>query len=438
MPEPARGPALPPRRRRARSEKRLDGGNSHAALPRAILVATLLLILGDMAWTGRADSLDVAIYRCYAHAFWDGAKLLHATGTSMCGPLWPSPPERFHAFPHEYPPLALAVFTLPLLLPWLKYTAAFILWQALLLLAAIAVLVRRRCLQPAAALMIYVILAGWDFALQRFDLPAGLAVVGALLLARRGKMRSSAAVLALAVALKLFAVVLLPLLLIHARGKKDAAWRWDLVALFLAVCAATILPEVLLSPGSVLTPVRYELDRPLQIESLPGSMLWIASGMPGGTGAGGGVHTVFSYNSINVAGGPQLFCTVMATLLGLAGLAAAYLRAWKRRDQLDRGFVLILLAVLLSGKVFSPQYALWLLPLAAVTEGIRARWVALAGLVSLISYCYVSRSEALPHDGLFLSAIVARNALIVALTVWYALGRGDQEPAAQPHGAASP
>jgi len=213
--------------------------------------------------------------------------------------------------------------------------------------------------------------------------------------------------------------------LISCRRGDEGRWRLDLVAVFLLVFAASLLPEAVLSPSSLLSPLHYELNRPLQMESLPGSLLWLAGNLPGVAGAVGRPHVAFAYFSLSLVGGAQRLWELPAISLGIAGVVIAYWRAWHDRDSLGRSFLLVLLAVLVSGKVFSPQYILWVLPLAAVVEGIRIRWLLVCGLVSLITYFYVTPLSTLPHNSLFLGTILLRNSLLYAIAVTYVLGRGD-------------
>jgi len=391
-----------------------------------VLILAAVALMGNLLWLGRTDSLDTAIYRCYAHAFWDGPRMLHAADTRVCVALWSEPPRQFHTFPHEYPALALAVFSLPLLLPGVPYTAGFMAWMGAIMLGTTGWLIRRGQVEAAAALVLYSLLAGWVFTLQRFDLLAGLSVLSALVLAQRGRLRTAAALLALATLLKLFPVVLLPFLLIAGRRGEAGRWRWDVVAVFLAVCGIGVLPELLLNPSALWSPIHYELARPLQIESLPGSLIWAGSGMPAGPVIGGdGPRVVFSYYSLSVVGGAQLFWGMLAAAIGVVGMVMAYGRAWTRRDTLGRSFELAILVLMVSGKVLSPQYILWILPVVAVVEGIRVRWLLLCGLVCLITYFYRIEPAGLQFDRSFMATVLARNGLLCGLMAVYAFGAGD-------------
>ncbi len=394
----------------------------------ALLLATLVALLADSGYLSQFDPIDVFVYKCYAHGFWQGQLPAHAVDTQSCAASWPAPPARFRAFPAEYPALALSIFSLPLLLPWLSYGAAYMVWIALILLLATGLLAWRGPAGVALALPLYVMLAGWGFVLQRFDLVLGLCVLFALLLARGGRARSAAVVLAIGTLLKLFPIVLLPVLLIAC--KRDGGhWRPDLVALFGAVCLAGVLPELALNAAGLRGSFAFLFGRPLELESLPGSLLWITSNLGAGPAAGSanGPYIAFSYNSLNVAGGAQSWWGTVWTLGGGAGLLGAYWRAWRGWDSLGRSVVLILLILLASGKVFSPQYILWVLPVAAVVEGVRLRWLLLAALVCAVMLGFYAASlQALAWTPLFLAAILARNLFVCALAVLYLATRGDR------------
>ena len=182
----------------------------------AIMAVAVWMIGRDMTFMRTAFVYDVFIYQCYARAFWQGPEraVVTAPDTRSCRSFWGAAPQRFRTFPQEYPVLSLGVFSLPLLTPWLPYNAAFLWWMALCLLLAALILAWRGPPGSAIAFLLYTLLAGWQFVLARYDLVPGLAVLLALVLAQRGRMRAATAVLAAGTLLKGFPVLLLPLLLI--------------------------------------------------------------------------------------------------------------------------------------------------------------------------------------------------------------------------------
>lgn len=142
----------------------------------------------------------------------------------------------------------------------------------------------------------------------------------------------------------------------------------------------------------------------------------------------GGPRVEFSYFSLSVVGGAQWLWGGLAAAIGVVGLLSAYRRAWKSRDTMGRGFVLALLAVMVSGKVLSPQYILWTIPVIAVIEGVQFRWLVLCGLVCLITYYYRTEVTGLQFDRGFMAVVLARNCLLCALLASYAFGPGDRAP----------
>ena len=395
-----------------------------------IVGITLLALIANVISLQRIDSLDVSVYRCYAQGFWQGEQILHQAATRDCAPLWEKPPQRFHALPREYPAASLVIFSLPLLTPWLSYTNGYIAWMAIILLVATGLLAWRGPPEAAIAFPLYALLAGWSFTLERYDLLPGLCVVLAFALTQRERPRAATAVLAVGTLLKLFPVLLLPLLLIACKRGEGGRWRLDLLAIFAAIGLAGSLPVLLVDPSALWAPIHYELSRPLHIESLPGSLLWLTSnaGLGMGPGLNGGPYPVFSYNSLNVAGGAQAFWGGLFALAGVAGVCAAYGRFWRGRDSLGRAMILVMLVFIASGKVLSPQYFLWILPLAALVEGIRLRWLALSALVCAIITCYYNLPlSTLPWSGPFMSVIVIRNLLLIGLIALYLVLPGDRQ-----------
>ena len=395
----------------------------------AIIFATVLLLGLNLAYMHGKAVLDLSIYRCYAHGFWHGVAAAPRSQWHACTTLWHgSTPARFHALPAEYPAPALLIFSLPLLTPWWSYATAFELWMALPLLLATAALAWRGRLEAAAALPIYCLLAGWLFAFERYDLLPGLCVMASLLCLQDRRYRWATVALAAGTVLKGFPILLFPLVLLAARREEQGRWRTDLVALFAAVCAACLLPALLLDPGGTVGPLHYELARPLHIESLPGGLLWFLSSagdhphvrLPGTT------SVQFTYNSLNIWGGPQAAWGGTFLLAGLAGIAVAYRRAWRGEDTRGRSVVVLLLLLLAAGKVFSPQYLLWLLPAVAVVDGLRGRWLLLCLLTAvIIDYYFNSSLIALPWTAGFTGSILLRNALLLGFALLYLLTRGD-------------
>jgi uncharacterized membrane protein len=120
---------------------------------------------------------------------------------------------------------------------------------------------------------------------------------------------------------------------------------------------------------------------------------------------------------------PTVLNAVVAVgfLLALAGIGALALRA-PVRPRLAQLAFLTVVAFLLSNKVFSPQYSIWLLPLAVLA---RPRWPAFLGwqaseafLLFLRFYFFVGQDKAGAQGvptGLFLTGVALRDIALVVL-----------------------
>src|SRR6185437_13566306 len=287
----------------------------------------------------------------------------------------------------------------------------------LLILGVTGYFVWRRLLLSAAAFALYVLVGGWATALERFDLVPGMLVVAALILAERSRRMGAYLLLAGAAVLKVSPGFVAAVLATRQWRQDGVLPRRELGAFVLAILAAA-LPFAILNPRGFLGPLSYDGARPPQIESIPGSLLWLSGkiGVP--------VQVKLTYHSVNVVGylaGPVSW---IATGLFIAGVILVCRRAWRGTVSLPGSCVLVLLVMLSTSKILSPQYLLWLFPVAAYVEGLRARWLLVAGL-TLVIFPYGYRLDLslvkLPEHPLFMASILARNAVLFARTVAYLL-----------------
>jgi hypothetical protein len=163
------------------------------------------------------------------------------------------------------------------------------------------------------------------------------------------------------------------------------------------------------------TMVRFHLDRPVQIESTAASVLELT----GGTHVTGAPVTQDRFKSNGLDGGPADAVLVLSTL-ALAACAAGFtLLASRRRT--DAGLVLAALGITLAfvalGKVLSPQYLCWLLPLAAVAAVHGARLAAvLIAAAALVTQLWFPGHyfDVVDQEGWAVTAVAVRNALLLA------------------------
>lgn len=262
-------------------------------------------------------------------------------------------------------------------------------------------------------------------AYARFDLfPGVLTGTAVLLLATRPKV--AAGCVAVATAIKYWPVLTIPPLLARARPRAPAVAVVAAVGVVLA--GATVL---LAGWERLLTPMSYQGDRGLQIESVlgtPAMIAWL-------------LHPVQwlvvyapskSYEVVGPGVEGLLVASRALTFAYVVALALAWWRLWVLRDRLSPATMvwLVLSAVtgfVVVGKVYSPQYLLWLLPVAAaglaVADSARLRgWTAgllvAAGLTQLVFPMYYGEIT-LQGDRPWLAVLplVARNLITVLLLV---------------------
>jgi uncharacterized membrane protein len=219
--------------------------------------------------------------------------------------------------------------------------------------------------------------------LTRFDLWPAALVAGALAALVSGRDRLGLGVLGLATAAKLYPAVLLPIALVwvvRRRGPREAAVG---LGVFAAVIVAIVLPFAILSPGGVVHSVTTQLGRPLQIESLGAAILLAAHQL--------GLYdptVVSTHGSQNLSGSLPGALAAVETALLLVALVAVWLLFARGRPDRERLLVASAAAVvafIAFGKVLSPQFLIWLLPLVPLVSGsagIAACWVFAGALVT--------------------------------------------------------
>jgi Glycosyltransferase family 87 len=266
----------------------------------------------------------------------------------------------------------------------------------------------------AAALILSPIAVG---ALYRthFDTWPTAMTMAALLVLARNRPRLGLGLLGLGTATKLFPALLVPMTLVWlvARGERRAAWQG--AAVFAVVVALIALPFATHGLGRVVT---FHLDRPVQIESTPATVL-LAVGDSTVTGVPGHPN---AFKSQGLVGGPADAVAAVCAALSLAAIVAVAFAARRRTDA--RWLVLCAFATLVAfvalGKVLSPQFLIWLVPFAALAWAWR-EWTAAAAVTAAIIFTqleFPSRYWDLVYGSTGPAVLVgARNALLlVALT----------------------
>lgn len=361
-------------------------------------------------------------------------------------------------FSLEYPPLAAGLFWLAGALPG-QYEVAFSgLMLACLCATALGVLalgrtlgldVRRQAL-AAGAVAVSPLLLG-NLLETRFDLALAALLTWTLWAAAEGRFRLAWGLLGAATLLKLVPLALVPVLLIWQRHRAGARSAWAGLAACLAAVAVVIAPFVLASPSGTWNLVEYHIDRPLQIESTGSAYLL-------------GLHALAdipitvesSFGSQGLEGtGPAVIAGLStAVLVGLIGGIAwsLWVGLFRARAPGDaRLFVAAsaatIVALLVAGKVLSPQFLVWLLPVAFLVAGRYgpvAYAVAVGAMLLTLAYFPDRYWDLVALEPFPIALLVLRDTALIALLAacWprpsiagQPLGRTLRSPRAEGHGA---
>jgi len=301
----------------------------------------------------------------------------------------------YRDFALEYPPAALPVFAIPSLfgaredgvVVGKNYRSAFeaemLVCGALALAFMLSVLLRVEAgsvrLGLALGLAAVAPLLLGSVVLSRFDLWPAALTVGALAALIAGKNRAGAVVLGVAFAAKLYPAVLVPLAVTwvwRRAGRREAALC---LGVFAAVALVCFLPFLVLAPHGLWESVVGQTGRPLQIEALGSGFLLVLHNV-----AGIGVTMRTGHGSQNLVGGGPHALAAVQTAVQLAAIVAVWIwfaRGPADRDRLVRAYAAGVCAFIAFGKVLSPQFLLWLVPLVPLVRGRRG--VAAGGLLAL-------------------------------------------------------
>ena len=269
--------------------------------------------------------------------------------------------------------------------------------------------------------------------------PAALALAGLALIARppprlRGATELGFLVLALGTMTKLWPGLLAAVAFcwLLGRGQRSVALRAG--AVFVVAVLAIGIPFA--AGGGFPGPmIRFHLDRPVQIESTAATILEVA----GGSRVTGDPvrHDDYKSNGLDggAAGAVSVLCTLALALTALLLLALAARRP--SRDGLILASLAITLAFVGFGKVLSPQYLVWLLPLAAVAAGcgtyLAPALIAAAGLVTQLYFPGHYFDVVFQHAWAVVAVGVRNALLLLALAATArALARSPSRAAASP------
>ena len=425
------------------------GGSSSAsparlALPLLLFPALVVLAVAVLTPTSAMfpDQGDVNLYLTKASAFASGQL-------------------PYRDVPFEYPPAAV----IPMLVPYLawpfgpiglgEYKLLFAGWEAVLMVVLGVVLARivRLGGGPAAGsesgvardvrdtgIRLGILTLGAALAITwRFDLYPAVLVTVALWAALERRAAVAGVALGLGILAKLYPLAVVPALALPLLVPFD----FGRVVRYGASVAATIvvglLPFIALAGGDTFAFLRYQSERGLQIESIGGGLALLIGVLQGSP-----PEQSYGFSSVNVEGAfaeRWLALLPIATVIGfglVAWLGWRRVRAeWAGGAGSDPGGIdprtvvafatASVLMLLVTSKVYSIQYVVWLVPLFALLPWRKFALGALIAWLTMpihpILYNHLIQGTLLGAEVLNL-----RNALVVAMLGWllWDLARGRE------------
>ena len=346
----------------------------------------------------------------------------------------------YRDMPFEYPPAAL----IPMVVPYLAglspdvtldaYKVLFAAWEAALLLGLGFVIVRigtlighRHSIERLIVVVIGAILAiTW-----RYDLFPSLLVMVAVWASIERRPVLVGLALGLGVLAKLYPVALLPALALPWLRPPDVGRLVRLGATFGFTVLIGLVPFVALAGNDAFAFMGYQVGRGLQIESIGGGLAVLA-GIVGGDAPA----LSFGYIAVQVEGPVAKTLLGILPVLTIVGFGVLAWLAWRRvahegvEDRRAAGedagvgpsrLVTVafasLLVLLVTSKVYSIQYVVWLVPFVALLRG-RQFWLGAAVVALTIPIHPLLYADLVEQAPLPILVLNVRNALVVGLMVW--------------------
>jgi hypothetical protein len=296
---------------------------------------------------------------------------------------------------------------------------------------------------------LYIFIGACALAQMRYDLLPAMMTLLCVIAAERKHWTAAYVALAFGVLLKIYPIMLLPPLFIaeqqakgrlgipsrvHSLGELSEQllralrgarnWQWKNCAIFLAfVLGVTGIFALFDFNSAVLSQFNYFMHRPIQVESIAGTVLWMARelGVPWqGISSG--------FGSINILSGLSGFVSALGTLCCMLGYVYVLWLQWHRKIDMAQTAIALTLVFIATGKVFSPQYLIWVIPLLAYTGSFDAFWIVFWGAISLqttIIYAFfnsrinVVDTQIITMPSGFFEIVGLRNVFFVLLTLAY-------------------
>jgi uncharacterized membrane protein len=347
----------------------------------------------------------------------------------------------------EYPPLAMLFAYLPIIFsPY----ATIYLWSyitELLIFDIIGIffikaLAEELHLNRWKTLGFYTlaILAIGPIITARLDIIPAIITLIALYFFIKGHHKTAFVFLAIGTCIKFYPVILVPLFLIYLWKNQQIRKIFTGIASFAITGLIIILPALILSTEGLWHSLTYHAERGLQIESTYASILELCYSF-------GIIPLEFedSYGSTNLISTLADNIANISFVFIVLGLLAVYWFFYKRLKNTpcrentnplhdyDKGSIIVysiitILIFILTNKVFSPQYIIWLLPFIVLITGKTGKIpILLFIMIGLMSFfIYPQHYKGIEEGNMYVILMLfARNSVLAILA--YIVLRCKQE-----------
>jgi len=320
----------------------------------------------EVLWYGDRSITDTPVYYDYASRISEG--------------MMP-----YRDFASEYPPVAMLLFSLPRLFSGAGYSWFVIAFEAEMLafscgivwlLSLVAWRQWHNVGKLAGALATYTVflLCLGSIVELRFDLAAAFLMLASLTCFVTDRRLAAWMLLGVGIMTKIVPVLIAPLFFISLFRRRIFREMITGPAVMVLSAAVIALPFLLMSPSGLANAFLYHVERPLQLESSWASPLLLMAKFGGYE-----LRIINSYGSHNVFASASDALAMLSGPITVLVLLAGYWIYWRRSSNnnettwdaalLVRFTAVAIATFIFGGKVFSPQFLIWLLPLIPLIKG---------------------------------------------------------------------
>lgn len=213
------------------------------------------------------------------------------------------------------------------------------------------------------------------FFVTRFDIVPAFFTILALYYLLKDRAILSASSIALGCMVKIYPIIIMPLLAINYFKNRDYKKIIHSVASFTGILLAVMALLYMVAGKEALYFLTYHSERGIQVQSIYAAVYLLLYKL-----ADIKLQLVNNFGSLNIDAAGSMLVAKISTFVQILLMFAVYL-AFLIKKSTNEGVVkavlLTLISFILACKVFSPQYLIWLFPLAIISKDKMQTWLFL-------------------------------------------------------------